>query len=77
MPYSNSNPVVAAILRRRSCPLPPLQVANAFRTTPGPQVADETLADDVNAAWLPTIPGQAVPMLGEVRYDDDDPSLNE
>ena len=75
MPHG-TNFIMAAILRRRSCPCPPLQVANGFRTMAGPQVADPTLADDLKAAWLPTIPGQSVPMLGE-RVEDVEPGWDE
>lgn len=80
MPYGSHrrNPVVAALLRRQRDPRPPLQVANGTRadTMPGPQVASTSFADDVKAAWLPTIPGQSVPMLGEV-VSDVDPGYDE
>jgi hypothetical protein len=66
------NPVRAAILRRRSDPCPPRQVANGWRSnrTPGPQVVSDDAAEAVKAAWLPLIPGQAIPMIGE-RVDAD------
>lgn len=64
------NLITAAIDARRENPFPPLQVANGYRAllNPGPQVADDAAIDALNAAWLPTIPGQAVPMLGEAVF---------
>lgn len=61
------NPVRAALLRKRSEPCPPRQVANGWRSdrTPGPQVASDAPAAAVEAAWEPTVSGQAVPMIGE------------
>jgi hypothetical protein len=67
MPYTSNNPVVAAILRRRSCPCPPLQVANGTRAMTLPD-GDLTLDTALTEAWEPTIPGQAVPMIGERVY---------
>lgn len=66
----HENPVRAALRRKRACPFPPLQVANGTRadTMPGPQVADPALAEAAKAAWLPTITGQLVPMIGEPVY---------
>lgn len=61
------NPVQAALLRKRSDQRSPLQVANGYRAdrSPGPQVASPIPAATVKAAWLPTMSGQKVPMIGE------------
>jgi len=71
MPYS-SNPIMAALRRKRHCPFPPLQVANGLRADahPGPQVASEAAADAVKAAWQSMIPSQIVPIQGERVYDE-------
>lgn len=71
MPYGNreGNPVVAALHRRDRDPRPPLQVANGTRSMPGPQVASEAAAAATRTAWLPVIPGQKVPMIGEAVSD--------
>lgn len=71
MPYS-PDPFRVALRRKRQQPYPALNVANGLRvdTNPGPQVASETPADDVKAAWQPTIPGQLVPIQGERVYDE-------
>jgi hypothetical protein len=80
MPYGSrtGNPVVAALLRRDRDPRPPLQVANGTRadTMPGPQVRDEDAATATRTAWLPVMPGQPVPMIGE-EVPDVDPGYDE
>ena len=62
-----SNPITAAIRARRLDPCPPLQIGNR---RPGDMMPtpDPAAADAVKAAWLPVRTGQAIPMLGEVRY---------
>lgn len=69
---SRSNIITKAIRDRRSRPYPPLQVANGLRSMSGPQPVSEAAVTALRAAWLPTIPGQAVPMLGE-RVSDAEP----
>lgn len=76
MPF-RSNFITKAIQERRSCPCPPLQVANGTRSMPGPQVTSSVPAEVVRTAWEPVRGGQAVPMIGEVGYDDAEPCFDE
>ena len=70
------NPVTAALRLRDRKGLAPLQIANGLRGQyAGP--GNDTAADAVKAAWLPTMTGQAVPMLGEQVSDDAEPCFNE
>lgn len=41
------------------------QVFNATKPTANVTPATDIRADAVKAAWLPRLPGQAVPMIGE------------
>lgn len=72
MAYSRKNPLAAYLLRRRIEPLD--QVANARdeHATVNLTPASEAPAERVRAAWKPTLPGQAIPMIGERTYAEPD-----
>lgn len=65
-----SNPITRAIREARDVECPRLQVANG-RVADVLPTPDPAAADAVKAAWLPTMTGQPVPMLGERVTDAD------
>lgn len=70
------NPVTAALRLKRQRTVPPLQVANGFRSVPGPQVESDAPAAAVRDAWRPVLVGQKVPMFSE-RVVGDEPCILE
>jgi hypothetical protein len=46
------------------------QVANALDSTVELTPVSEAPADAVKAAWAALLPGQEIPLIGEIRYAD-------
>ena len=47
------------------------QVANALDSFVDLTPASEAPANAVKAAWAALLPGQTIPLIGEIRYGDD------
>ena len=59
------------MLRWRGRDLEPKdQVANALDSFVDLTPVSEVPADEVKAAWAALLPGQEIPLIGEVRYGD-------